>query len=229
MLRWVSNVDERATRLLWVYGPPGAGKSSCITSLVREFEDAHILYGKMFFDRQISASTNANAIFPTVACQLADARCPPAVAQTIEGALVSNPSIANGLTSLQVEELFVRPLQIAAETDSTQPLVVVFDALDECERMKVKDVARHLSSAVKALPANVKIIISSRTDVEITTPFNALLTKNLAHSIHLDTSSPASAHDVALMRCARYWLTTMTITARTRMRSYLRIGQGKYR
>ncbi|KII95146.1 hypothetical protein PLICRDRAFT_169825 [Plicaturopsis crispa FD-325 SS-3] len=196
LARWYLDLAPESPRLYWITGIPGCGKSSIVSSFTQALSDTGKVWAEYRFDRQVAATTSADVLFPSLASQFADPRHPPSIAEAILKSFQNQPSLANGLSPAQAEKLFTQPLQSIAALDSTSPVILVIDALDECAVARRKDLARLLSKAIGQLPVNVKIVISSRPEDDIVLAFRPLLSQGRAKMLNLDTESASSIHDV---------------------------------
>ncbi|KAJ5237917.1 hypothetical protein N7489_008008 [Penicillium chrysogenum] len=75
---------------------------------------------------------NARKLFPTIASQLAVAN--PQLIPDLQRAVCYNPSIVTKAMQEQFEKLILKPLQNLEQSDvSVQTMIIVLNALDECE------------------------------------------------------------------------------------------------
>jgi len=195
VMEWADDVDfDKSARLLLITGIPGSGKSSIATSAAKQLNDAGHLWARFFFNRDGANTTDANVVFPSIAWQLHTKSSD--VAHLLFTSLVhqGQPSIAKFLDQAQINKLFIEPLQVASKLHPTQPVVVLLDALDECNRNQLHYLAELLAAAITGLSPNTKILITCRADDDIILPFSSLLKDGLAQHIHLDTES--SVEDV---------------------------------
>ncbi|KAG2362066.1 hypothetical protein BDR07DRAFT_1074184 [Suillus spraguei] len=69
---WVSSAGDNTSRVLWLSGPAGKGKSAIAHTIAKWFEDVGGLGSCYCFDRQREADRRHEKIFSTVAQDLAD-------------------------------------------------------------------------------------------------------------------------------------------------------------
>jgi len=190
---WAADVTPNSPPLLWITGMPGSGKSTIATSVAEEFDNAAVLAGQYFFRRENDNTTNARAVFPSIAWQLAKRFS--AVATALCKVLKNGPSLPRRLDEAQVKHLFIEPLKNASELDPTTSVVVVFDALDESNQ--VTEFVKLLASAIAMLPPNVKILITSRPENDVFSSLSSL-PMSLTKQIILNPDDSSSINDVNL-------------------------------
>jgi len=131
ILEWID--DSSASHpLMWLYGPPGAGKSCIARTVAEESERNGKLAASFFFSRGSTTYGSIDHLIPTLACQIA--RSIPETAPYIKFALEDDPSIIAALIDTQFDRLIVEPFEILAD-NSVQPTksLVIIDGLDECD------------------------------------------------------------------------------------------------
>ncbi|KAB5589011.1 Notchless protein [Ceratobasidium theobromae] len=161
MLSWIR---QSGTGLIyWMNGMAGTGKTTISYSLCSVLDAERSLAASFFCSRLLPECRNVNLIIPSIAYQLArfshPFRC--ALARILE----KDPDVHTCLPHIQFDALISKPL---AEVQGTLPsgLVVVIDALDECENQEstghILDV---LLAKASSLP--IKFVLSSRPEPEI--------------------------------------------------------------
>ncbi|KAF8160202.1 hypothetical protein K438DRAFT_1942388 [Mycena galopus ATCC 62051] len=122
----VRNGSARPIR--WLHGPAGAGKSALMQTLYRKLRTADHLGGAFFFKRSHTTRGNANALFATLAYQLAlnsdELKLP--ISRSVE----CDPSVVGRLMDIQLQKLIVEPCQSLA---NCPPVILLIDGLDECQ------------------------------------------------------------------------------------------------
>jgi NACHT domain len=163
------STDFSAPNILWLKGHPGVGKSAIATSMVEHLSTMKRLGSRFFFQRQKANVMTSDALWRTVAYDLA--RMHP----TIRSAIITKLK-KGGLTTVNVDKLFLHlicePL-IESESNLEELLpVVVIDALDECGGLEGqysldrKALMRTFTSW-SMLPAKFKLIVTSRGESDI--------------------------------------------------------------
>ncbi|KAJ7892024.1 hypothetical protein B0H13DRAFT_1625744, partial [Mycena leptocephala] len=123
-----SSEDDPNSRVLWLYGPAGAGKSAIAQSFCQQLEEEGRLGASFFFKRRHPSRGNGKKLFATIAYQLAVLL--PELSQAVE----KDPTIVDRSLSLQLRRLIIEPCQRSL----THSLVIVIDGLDECEGTNVQ-------------------------------------------------------------------------------------------
>jgi hypothetical protein len=85
---------------------------------------------------------------------------------------------------------------VASSVNPLQPIIVVIDALDECDKTRLAQTAKIISKAIVDLPSNAKVLISSRPESAIQKRFLSIIDAELVKHIYLDTLAPTSIRDV---------------------------------
>jgi NACHT domain len=163
--------DFSAPNILWLKGHPGVGKSAIATSMVEHLSTMKRLGSRFFFQRQKANVMTSNALWRTVAYDLA--RRHPSIRKAIVTKLKEDDL---SLTTFNVDKLFlhlIREPLIESESSSEELLpVVVIDALDECGGLEGqysadrKALMRTFTSWSK-LPVKFKLIVTSRGEIDI--------------------------------------------------------------
>jgi hypothetical protein len=156
---WVS--DHDGSRILWLYGLAGTGKSTIAASVAYDLEAKYQLGGTFFFSRSVTNRSKPDYIFSTIASQMASRV--PKVAEGIFSAIRDDPVLGESAPIMQFPRLIVGPL-ISAD-DLLVPIVLVFDALDECTAPV--DILSIIGAEAQKLPLLVKILITSRPELGI--------------------------------------------------------------
>ncbi|KZP18456.1 hypothetical protein FIBSPDRAFT_933419 [Athelia psychrophila] len=201
IMEWINDKSDDSQGFLWLTGEPGAGKSAVTASIARACKDDGTLWAQFFINRNTVETTDPRLYFPSIARQFIDHSAHPDVAIAIVAALKSQPSIMDGISHTQASQLFVNAFTIACASNQEQPVVVVIDGLDETDPAKLADTAQIFSQIFSSLSGqttrNAKVLISSRTDDDIRTPFAKMMDPRHVKHLHLDTSAPSSIRDVS--------------------------------
>ncbi|KAF8753257.1 WD40 repeat-like protein [Rhizoctonia solani] len=160
VLNWTRG-DGRG--VYWLNGMAGTGKTTIAYSLCLELDSSHRLAASFFCSRTLPECRDVNLIISTIAYQLARFSRP--FHSVLSTALRKDPDLHRTLPHLQFEELIIKPLK-EAESALPEGLVVVLDALDECDSQQstgcMLDV---LLSKAAGLP--IKFVVLSRPEPKI--------------------------------------------------------------
>ncbi|KAJ1307677.1 hypothetical protein OPQ81_001769 [Rhizoctonia solani] len=149
--------------IYWLNGMAGTGKTTIAYSLCKQLNAEHKLAASFFCSRLREECRMVKRIIPSIAYQLARFSLP--FLSVLSAVLEKDLDLHSSSLHIQFEELIAKPLQ---KTKDTLPegLVVVIDALDECENKestgKILDLLLN-----KAANLPIKFLISSRPESEI--------------------------------------------------------------
>ncbi|KAH7339330.1 hypothetical protein B0J17DRAFT_627457 [Rhizoctonia solani] len=147
----------------WMNGMAGTGKTTIAYSLCQGLEIGYKLAASFFCSRALPECRDVNRVIPSIAYQLARFSHPFRFA--LCGTLEKDPDIYTRLPRLQFDALIVRPL-LQVKNTLPDSLVVIIDALDECEN---KDSTGRILEVLLTKSANlpVKFVVSSRPEPEV--------------------------------------------------------------
>ena len=157
-------MGEQRQRIFWLNGLAGTGKST-IAQTFAEMSFANGKLGASFFcSRDFEDRSNLQAIFPTLAFQLAY-QYPPFRKQLLQ-VLKASPNVGQESLCSQMEKLIVGPLGAAHI-----PTLIIIDALDECkDKEPASAILSILSCYINKIP-NVKFFITGRPESRIRSGF----------------------------------------------------------
>ncbi|KAF7421161.1 POC1 centriolar protein A [Pleurotus ostreatus] len=181
MLRTITEwiIDPKAkSRVLWITGLAGAGKSTLATTVANMYAENGRLGAFVFFDRDVKERSDPTNFLRTLAYELS--RCDVRIAKGIKGAVDMNSRIAQMQLDAQFKDLVRMPLfQAASDTAEGQsladegPVVIVIDSLDECGNESTrKQLLKILAKETAKLPKIVRVIITSRSEPDIVGAFS---------------------------------------------------------
>ena len=166
----------------------GTGKSTIARTIADSFAEQKKLGASFFLSRGEADLGNAKMFFSTIASRLANKE--PSLRKHISKAISKNPQIVNGGLAEQWEHLLLNPLkdwehelfQHNPETFKPQTLVLVIDALDECDdENKIRLLVRLLAKSKELQKIRVRVFITSRPEQPIRLGF-----KNIDGDAHRD-------------------------------------------
>ncbi|CEL59035.1 Vegetative incompatibility protein HET-E-1 OS=Podospora anserina GN=HET-E1 PE=4 SV=1 [Rhizoctonia solani AG-1 IB] len=165
MHQWASVSGSDAGSVYWLNGMAGTGKTTIAYSLCAELENKKQLAASFFCSRLLPECRNVNYIIPSIAYQLA--RRLPVFGAALVKVLERDPDIHTQLPSIQFASLISEPL-VEVQASIPGNLVVVIDALDECESQEsTKVVLSALLRAGDKLQLPIRFFISSRPEPDI--------------------------------------------------------------
>jgi len=160
--RWLTGEQEQ--RVFWLNGLAGTGKST----IAQTFAETSFADGKLgasfFCSRDFEDRCNLQAIFPTLAFQLAYRY--PLFRKELLPVLKANPDDGRRSLCSQMERLIVGPLKA-----THIPTLIIIDALDECkDEQPASAILSILSRYMNEIP-KVKFLITGRPEARIRTGF----------------------------------------------------------
>ncbi|RAH43231.1 uncharacterized protein BO95DRAFT_434269 [Aspergillus brunneoviolaceus CBS 621.78] len=172
----------------------GTGKSTISRANLLNVHGSTV--ASFFFRRGEQDRGNARLLFTTISKQLAVGN--PELISDIRAAVSSDPDIAVKSLKEQWEKLLLGPLMNLVQTTPRSSVVLITDALDECEiDNDIRDILRILPQA-KKLPMSLRILLTSRPELPVRLGF-----ARLAHDEYRDLAlynvpEDTTAHDIAL-------------------------------
>ncbi|KAI0029359.1 hypothetical protein K488DRAFT_56524, partial [Vararia minispora EC-137] len=160
------SVDDTAPSIFWLDGMAGTGKSAVARSFCCSLRDNQLLGGSFFCSRVGKADRHdVKHILPTLALSLA--RHSPSYAKTLLTVLERENISTHSNLDVQVSFLLEEPLRtVHDEARMPRTLVLVVDALDECEDEELTySFLQKLLDAVRRLP--IKLFLTSRPEPHI--------------------------------------------------------------
>ena len=125
---WINNTEDN-TRIFWLHGAAGIGKSSIAHTIAYRFKKFGRLGSCYCFDRNEMTQQRDKKIFKTIARDLAD--CDLQMRRELVAAIHLDTSLMNATDVLQQwKELILKSAQKLSEA-MVGPIVIVIDALDE--------------------------------------------------------------------------------------------------
>jgi len=176
-------MEEHEHQIFWLNGLAGTGKSTIAQTFAeRAFADGKL--GASFFcSRDFKDQRNLQAIFPTLAYQLAYQE--PLFRKELLQVLKTHHNLGQGSLVSQVEGLIIGPLKAA-----NIPTLIIIDALDECEdKEPASAILLILSRYVNEIPG-VKFFITGRPEPRIRSGFHLKSLLPITESLWLHEVKP---------------------------------------
>ena len=187
---WLHDLNE--PNIFWLSGSPGSGKTTIASTVVADF---HCFSGKFFFCRDEAELRDPDNLWKRIALDLCLASND--LRKSISQALETQKATIRGLDiSMQFKHLIAKPLQEVFGT-SVKPLLIVVDALDECDSYE-----KLLPSLVSwsGLSKSLKLLITSRHYYKIQSRLRSVSVHhnlNTGHGVSTQTSDDLEKYFVA--------------------------------
>jgi hypothetical protein len=165
IMAWADDkCDERC--IFWLNGMAGTGKSTISRTIANEYYKAGRLGASFFFTRGAGDLASSSKLFTSLARQLAD-RVPELCRYVCE-AVGKNTNISQLGLEYQWRQLILEPLSRVKYNSVTSPLIIVIDALDECDNDDDIQLVLQLLATAKSLQNHrLRIFITSRPETSI--------------------------------------------------------------
>jgi hypothetical protein len=200
--------DPSAKLVYWLTGVAGTGKTTIAQSVAYMAEERRCLAATFFFSRTAGSAgrRRAAAVIPTLVYQLAYRH--DIFRDCICRAVSSDRDICERLVVKQAKTLFADTLQ-SSTRPLALPLVIVLDALDECDKENGReggDLIPVLLHSLDKLPFSVKIFITSRPEPSIKNMFGQadIHESTIGRALHRDIEQGIVREDIG--RYFRYEL-----------------------
>ena len=169
---WVfSHVDEwfldrsSDSRILIITGNAGMGKSVIAAQLCKKMKERKVLGGLHFCQHNNQRRRKPELMLQSLARQLCDTL--PGFKDILTGQLTSLN--APSLTNMNIEELFTHLLQEPTNmmADPGKNILLVVDALDECEYHGRNELLEVITAQFHKLPTWIKFLVTGRPEKAI--------------------------------------------------------------
>ncbi|KAF8344218.1 uncharacterized protein EI90DRAFT_57740 [Cantharellus anzutake] len=156
-MNWCRNTGDNENRLMLLTSVAGAGKTSIVHTVADRCNREAILLLCFFF--RIGEQPRPDCLFSGIAQALANRDAD--YRTFIISALRKDPTLSTAPFTMQFKELVASPL-LHKPPPSDRPMVIIIDALDECDKEVFESLAEILGDEVPRLPSSVKFFITSR-------------------------------------------------------------------
>ncbi|KAI9768893.1 MAG: hypothetical protein M1839_003847 [Geoglossum umbratile] len=166
--------DRNDKPIFWLQGMAGTGKSTIARSAAQSFAYKGQLGASFFFKRGEGDRGKAARFFTTIAVQLATKV--PGLSPYIREAIDADPDISEKALNNQFEKFILQPLfRLQPVSLQASSLVIVVDALDECEREEdVRTILRLLPRSRDVTSVCLRIFVTSRPELPIRLGFKKM-------------------------------------------------------
>ncbi|KAF3920818.1 hypothetical protein ABW20_dc0109936 [Dactylellina cionopaga] len=192
---WAS--DKTGRCLFWLVGRAGTGKSTISRTIARTLLEKKLLGATFFFKRGEADRSTGALFFTTIALQLANRL--PGIKLDIQRAIDEDQTISRKALKEQFDKLIFEPLSRLNSVSRTgKPmLVVIVDALDECEPKEDIRIIIYLLARLKNIKTvDIRVYLTSRPDFPIRLGFQKLSDDTYEDLVLHEV--PTIEHDISL-------------------------------
>ncbi|KAL7810700.1 hypothetical protein V8C44DRAFT_365339 [Trichoderma aethiopicum] len=191
---WLEDFDSSQKHLYWLQGKAGTGKSTIARTVVSRMAKSKRIVANFFFKRGEGDRARLKRFFTTLSAQLV--RQLPPLATAVQDALESEPSLPEKDPRVQFKKLIQEPLE-KHELDPHKAIVVVVDALDECDSKEdlanlvqqlLQPIVRTESAKSSSGQLLVKYFLTSRLDHHTQSDFNKV-PENISEKTELEKAT----------------------------------------
>ena len=192
IMAWVNN-SNRQTRVLWMNGAAGAGKTAIAHTIAEMCYRAKILAASFFCSRSVSGRNEKTFLVTTIVTQLIVAI--PQMREHVGNALHEDHSILSRSLETQLEALIVKPLELArsqADIGDTEfvhshPKLIILDGLDECgDFTSHQSILRLILVSINTYNLPFFFLVASRPEQKIREAFDESAMSFLTVRLALD-------------------------------------------
>lgn len=182
IMRWAE--DPQGECVFWLNGMAGTGKSTISRTVAQSFSDKGDLGASFFFKRGERHRGNAAQLFTTIASQLVAKE--PSLAPYVRAAIEADPTIVSKALRQQFEQLILEPLRnMKHSSDTKRTIVLVVDALDECERDEdIRAIIYLLSQGNTLSSVQLRAFVTSRPELSAQLGFQGIKGKYQGLVLH---------------------------------------------
>ena len=187
--------DPEGKSIFWLVGGAGTGKSTISRTIAKSLQAKGQLGASFFFKKGEADRSNSALLFTTIANQLAIRF--RSIGSSIKKAVQADPDIPRKALAEQFDKLILQPLSEIKPSSYRARLVLLVDALDECdEKEDIKPIIYLLSRLKNVKTTDVRVFLTSRPDLPIRPTF-----KKLPEGTYKDVvlhEIPKIEHDISL-------------------------------
>ena len=189
--------EQSNTCIFWLSGMAGSGKSTIARTVSRAYCDQNLLGASFFFSRGGGDVDHAGKFFTSIAVQLASKS--PALKRKICEAIAEQGDIAKKGLEDHWKHLILQPLSKLLVDSVQSPLLLVVDALDECESDNdIRLIIQLLAEARNLENIQLRIFLTSRPEVSVRHGFHNIQ-ESMYHGLVLHSKpQPVIDHDISI-------------------------------
>jgi hypothetical protein len=192
---WVQ--DPQGKCIFWLSGMAGTGKSTISRTVAQYFADKGQLGASFFIKRGEGDRGNAARFFTTITAQLV--LKVPGLIPYVSKAIDADPALSGKAMKEQFEKLILHPLsEIKHISPQISKLVIVVDALDECEREgDAKTILNLLSQTRHVRSVCLRFLVTSRPELPIRLGFEKMSVNAHQNLVLHEIPQATIEHDIS--------------------------------
>ncbi|KAE8334733.1 hypothetical protein BDV24DRAFT_172015 [Aspergillus arachidicola] len=161
--KWAKSSDGKC--IFWLNGMAGTGKSTIARTVAQSFKEQGLLGATFFFKRGEADRGNAKHLISTIIKQLVTSH--RGLVPHILNVIKNDLNISSKFLSEQFDKLLYQPL-LKLHLNQLSTIVIVIDALDECDREDDIGVVLRLLFKLQYIKSvHVRIFLTSRPELPI--------------------------------------------------------------
>ncbi|CAH0023605.1 unnamed protein product [Clonostachys rhizophaga] len=192
---WVKDLD--GPRVFWLNGMAGTGKSTISRTVAQHLDDNKMLGASFFFKTGEAERSTLSKFFSTIAADMVIKI--PEFGTALKQALDKDADFRKRAPGQQLKNLVIEPLMRSQKHRTDHPIVLIVDALDECERYQDIDLLINLftDSSLMTVP-HLKIFITSRPEIPNRRAFGKATAGSYHPVILHELLEPVIEHDISV-------------------------------
>jgi hypothetical protein len=168
---WIDGTDKRC--IFWLNGIAGTGKSTVARTIAEMCHNRGHLGASFFFSRGGGELARADRLFTSIAWQLATKI--PRIKQYICEAVRTQDNVSITSLRYQWDHLIIDPLSRLEAKSSPTTIVIVIDALDECDSERdIRIILRLLATTKMLKSIRLRVFITSRPEIAVRCGFSQI-------------------------------------------------------
>ncbi|KAK5797619.1 hypothetical protein VI817_003910 [Penicillium citrinum] len=188
---WATSNDKF---VFWLNGMAGTGKSTIARTVAQGFKERGVLGASFFFKRGEADRGTATYLITSIVGQLVH-RHRQLVPEVLK-AMKADPRITSKFMRDQFDQLLYRPLS-KLQPDQSTTIVIVIDALDECDGDDNIKLILHLLFKLQEIRSvRLRVVLTSRPELPIRLGF--LKEDNYQDMVLHELPAPVIEHDIRL-------------------------------